>query len=122
MAESVWELRQAIWEFMNITWGDMMEGLEMEEPEVGHWPSSTTIFGQVLGPSANRQEEEESSTQPRDRVIGCAPPSPTSEWKDSYMLVITSLMSRLTIGLGGNNIRRGRNLLWSCWRAAIFPA
>ena len=36
LAESVRELRQAILEFVNITWEDMMEGLEMEGPEDGH--------------------------------------------------------------------------------------
>ena len=43
-----------------------------------------------------------------------------SEWNDTYMLVIASLMSRLTIGPGSNNIRRDRNLLQSHQRAAIF--
>ena len=33
LAESVRELRQAIWEFMNITQEDVMEGLGMEGPE-----------------------------------------------------------------------------------------
>ena len=36
------------------------------------------------------------------------------------MLVITSSVGQLTIGPGGNNIRRGRNLLQSCRRVAIF--
>ena len=44
LAESVRELRQAICEFVNITWEDVMKGLEMEEPEGGHQPSPTTIF------------------------------------------------------------------------------
>ena len=44
LAESVKELRQAICEFMNITWEDVMEGLKMWEPEGGHRPSQTTIF------------------------------------------------------------------------------
>ena len=92
LAESVRELRQAIWEFMNITWEDMMEGLKMEEPEDGHWPSLMTIFSQVLGPLADRQEAEESSTQPRDRAIECAPPTLRLEWEDCYMLVIASSM------------------------------
>ena len=113
LAESVRELRQAVWEFVNITQGDVMEDLKMEEPKGGHQPSPTTIFSQVLGPLADRQEAEESSAWPRDRVIECAPPSLMSEWKDSYMLVITSSMSQLTIGPGSNNIRRGRNLLQS---------
>ena len=36
LAESVRELRQAIWEFVNITREDVMEGLGMEGPAVGH--------------------------------------------------------------------------------------
>ena len=111
LAESVRELRQAICEFMNITQEDMMEGLKMEEPEGGHQPSLTTIFSQVLGPPANRQEAEESSAWPRDRAIECAPPPLRLEQEDHYMLVITSSMRQLTIGPGGDNIGRGRELL-----------
>ena len=111
LAESVRELRQAICEFVNITQEDVMKGLEMEEPEGGHGPSPTTIFSQVLGPPANRQEAEESSTQLRDRAIKCAPPPLRLEWEDHYMLVVASSMRQLTIGPGGNNIRRGRSLL-----------
>ena len=119
LAESVRELRQAIREFVNITWEDVMEGLKMEEPVGGHWPSPTAKFSWVLGPPANRQEVEESSAQPGDRAIKCAPPPLKLEQEDCYMLVITSLMQWLTIGPGSDNVRRGRNLLWSHWRVAI---
>ena len=105
---------------MNVTQEDMMEGLKMEEPKEGHWPSPTTIFSWVLGPLANRQEVEESSAQLRDRAIECAPPPLRLEWEDCYVLVIASSMRQLTIGPGGDNIRRGRNLLQSHWRVAIF--
>ena len=91
LAESVMELRQAICEFMNITWEDVMEGLKMEEPEGGHWPSPTTIFSWVLSPPADRQELAESSAWPKDRAIQCTPPLLRLEWEDCYMLVITSL-------------------------------
>ena len=120
LAESVRELRQAICELMNITQEDMMKGLKMEEPEGGCQPSPTTIFSQVLGPPANRQEAEESSARPRDRAIECAPPTLRLEQEDNFMLVVTSSMSRLTMGPGSNNVRRGRNLLQSCQRVAIF--
>ena len=75
LAEGVRELRQAICEFMNITREDVMKGLEMEEPEGGHQLSPTTIFSQVLGPPADRQEAEESSAKPSDRAVKCAPPT-----------------------------------------------
>ena len=120
LAKSMRELRQAIHEFTNITQEDVMKGLEMEEPEGGHQPSPTTIFSQVLGLQANRQEAEESSAKSRDRAITCAPPTLRLEQEDCFVLVITSLMSQLTIGAGSNNIRRGRNSLWSRRRAAIF--
>ena len=74
LAESVRELRQAVHEFVNITQEDVMEGLKMEEPEGGCWPSPTTIFSQVLSPPANRQESVESSNWPKDRAIQCTPP------------------------------------------------
>ena len=111
LAESVRELRQAIWEFMNIAQEYVMEGLKMEEPEDGHQPSLTTIFSQVLGPLANRQEVEESSTWPRDRAIEHTPPTLRLKWEDHCMLVIASSMGQLTTGPGGDNVRRGGNLL-----------
>ena len=105
------ELRQAIHEFVNITWEDMIKGLEMEEPEGGHQPSPTTIFSHVLNPPAHRQEVEGSSARTRNRAIECAPPTLRLEQEDHFVLVITSLMSRLTIGPGNENIKRGGNLL-----------
>ena len=98
-----------------------MEGLKIEEPEDGHWPSLTTIFSQVLDPPADRQEAKESSAQPRDRVVKCAPPILRLEWEDHCMLVVISSMRQLTIGPGSNNVRRGRNLLRSHRMVAIFP-
>ena len=83
----------------------------MDEPEGGHWLSPTTIFSQVLGPPADRQESVESSTWPKDRAVKCAPPPLRLEWEDHYMLVIASSMRQLTIGPGSDNVRRGRNLL-----------
>ena len=44
LAESVRELSQAMREFVNITKGDILEGLEMEKPAGGCQPSSATIF------------------------------------------------------------------------------
>ena len=111
LAESVRELRQAIHEFGNITREDVMRGLEMEEPEGGHQPSPTTIFSHVLGPPANRQEAEESSARPWDRVIECAPPTLRLEREDHFVLVVTSSMSQLTIGPGKEDVKIGRNLL-----------
>ena len=49
-AEGMRELRQAIYEFINITWEDVIKGLEMEEPEGSHQLPPMTIFGHVLNP------------------------------------------------------------------------
>ena len=113
LAESVRELRQAICKFVNITREDVINGLEMEEPEGGHQLPPTTIFSHVLKPPANRQEADESSTRTRNRAIKCAPPTLRLERDDQFVLVITSLMSQLTIEPGNGNIKRGRNLLRS---------
>ena len=69
------ELRQAICKFINITQGDVIKGLEMEEPEGGHQLPPMTIFSHVLNPPADRQEAEESSARTRKRAIECAPPT-----------------------------------------------
>ena len=44
LAESVRELRQAICEFVNITWEDVMKDLKMEEPEGDQQLPPTTTF------------------------------------------------------------------------------
>ena len=97
LAESVRELRQAVYEFMNITREDMMEGLKMEEPEGGHQPSLTTIFSQVLDPPANRQEAEESSAWPRDRAIECAPPTLRPRGRSHQLSQITPVRSPICL-------------------------
>ena len=56
LAESVRELSQAMQEFVNITKGDILEDLKMEEPAGGCRLSSATIFSQVMGFPANRVE------------------------------------------------------------------
>ena len=75
LAESIKGAEEAICEFMNITWEDVMKGLEMEEPEGGHQLPPMAIFSHVLNPTANRQETEESSTRTRNRAIKCASPT-----------------------------------------------
>ena len=111
LAESVRELRQAICEFVNITWEDVIKGLEMEEPKGGHQLSPTTIFSHMLDPPADRQEVEESSARTRNRAIECASLTLRLEQEDCFVLVITSSMSQLTIGPGDKNVERDRNLL-----------
>ena len=83
----------------------------MEGPEDSHQPSPTTIFSQVLGPLADRQEVEESSTRSRDRAVECTPPTLRWEQEDHFMLVVTSSMNQLTIVPDGNKVRRGGNFL-----------
>ena len=90
LAESMRELRQAICKFINITQEDVIEGLEMKEPEGGHQPPPTTIFSHVLKPPANRQEVEESSARTKSRAIECAPPTLRLEQDNRFVLVIAS--------------------------------
>ena len=75
LAESVRELRQAIWEFVNITREDIIWDLKMEEHGGGQQLSPKTIFSQVLGPPANRQKVEEFSSRPGNKAVECAPPT-----------------------------------------------
>ena len=76
LAESVRELRQAIHEFVNITWEDVIKGLEMEEPEGGHQTSPTTIFSHVLNPLADRQEVEGILHQNQEQSCWVHPSNP----------------------------------------------
>ena len=50
-AECVRELRQTIQEFVNITYRDVMQGLEIEKSEASH--PGVTIFSQVLASPVN---------------------------------------------------------------------
>ena len=56
LAKGVRELSQAMQEFVNITKGDILEDLQIEEPAGGCRLSSPTIFSWVMGPPANRVE------------------------------------------------------------------
>ena len=96
---------------MNITWEDVIKGLEMEEPEGGHQSPPMTIFSHVLNPPANRQEAQESSARTRNRAVMCASPTLRLEQDNQFVLVIASSMSRLTIEPGNENVERARNLL-----------
>ena len=49
--ECVRELRQTVWEFVNITYRDVMQGLEIEKSEASHL--GATIFSQVLASPVN---------------------------------------------------------------------
>ena len=121
LAESIRELRQAIWELMNITREDVIQDLKMEEHGGGQQLSMKTILSQVLGPPADRQKVEEFSGRPGDKAVKCAPPTLRLEWEDRFMLLITSLMSQLTIEPGNGDLERGRNLIWSHQMVAVLP-
>ena len=121
MAESVRELRQAVWEFVTITQEDIMKDLKVEKPDADYQPSLMTIFSWVLDSPADKQVAVKTSPHSEGGAGCCAPPSPEGEWKDSYMLVIISSVSQLTLGPGGNNLGRGRNVFGNPQMVAVFP-
>ena len=63
------------------------------------------------------------SPPPKDEAIWCASPPQGLEQSDRYLLVVTSLVNRLDLGAGGDNIREsqgGRSLFWNPWMFAMF--
>ena len=112
---------------MNITYRDVMQGLEIEKCEASH--PGATIFSQVL---ANLIDElrimedppHQESPPPKDKAIWCASPTQGMEQHERYVLVVTSLVGRLDLGAGGNNIREsqgGRSLFQNPPMLAMFP-
>ena len=58
-AESVRELQQTVQEFVAINYRDVMENLEVEQPEMSHQQAKMTIFSWVLATLVNEQETVE---------------------------------------------------------------
>ena len=86
-------------EFVNISYQDIMQGLEIEKPETSHLQPKVTIFSQVLATPVDEQKAMEApphqvSPLAEDEAILCTSPSPEIEWSNRYMLVITSSVNQ----------------------------
>ena len=91
-AECVRELRQTVQEFVNITYRDVMQGLEIEKCEASH--PGATIFSQVLAnpidePRSMEDSPHQESPPPKDKAIWCASPPQGLEQHERYVLVVT---------------------------------
>ena len=124
--ECMRELWQTVWEFVNITYRDVMQGLEIEKCEDSCL--GATIFSQVLANPINEPRVVEDSPHqeppPKDEAIWCASPPQGLEQHERYVLVVTLSVGWLDLGAGGNNIgesQGGRSLFWNPWMLAIFP-
>ena len=109
------ELWQTVREFVNITYRNFMQGLEIEKCEDSR--PGTTIFSRVLANPINEPRVVEDppcqESPPKDEAIWCASPSQGLEQCERYVLVVTSSVGQLDLGAGGNNIREsqgGRSL------------
>ena len=126
-AECVRELWQTVREFVNITYRDVMQGLNIEKCEASHL--GVTIFSRVLANPINEPRivedpPHQESPPPKDEAIWCASPPQGLEQHDRYVLVVTLLVGRLDLGAGGNNIREsqgGRSLFQNPQMSAVFP-
>ena len=126
-AECMRELWQTVQEFVNITYQDIMQGLGIEKSEASHL--GVTIFSQVLAspvdePKVMEDPPHPDSPPPEDDTIWCASPPQGLEQSDRYLLVVTSLVNRLGLGAGGNNVRESqgsRGLFQNPQMLAVFP-
>ena len=124
-AECVRELWQTVWEFVNITYRDVMQGLEIEKCEDSC--PGVTIFSWVLANPINEPRVVEDPHQefpPKDEAIWCVSPPQGLEQCERYMLVVTLSVGRLDLGAGGNNVgesQGGRSLFWNPQMLAVFP-
>ena len=98
------ELQQTVQEFVNITYQDVMQGLEVEKPGTSHPQLKMTLFSWVLATPVDEQRAIEAPPCPasllaEDEAIWCTSPPPD-------MLVITLSVDQMNIGPGGDNDRR----------------
>ena len=125
--ECMRELQQTVWEFVNITYRDAMQGLEIEKCEASH--PGETIFSRVLAnlidePRVVEDPPHQESPPSKDKAIWCASPPQGLEQHERYVLVVTSSVGQLDLGAGGNNIRESqgdRSLFQNPWMLAVFP-
>ena len=114
-------------EFVNITYWDVMQGLEIEKSEASH--PGVTIFSQVLASLVNEPKVMEDlphldSPPPKDEAIWYASPSQGLEQSDRYLIAVTSLVNWLDLGVGGDNIREsqgGRSIFQNPQMSTVFP-
>ena len=126
-AECVRELQQTVREFVNITYRDVMQGLELEKCQASC--PGMTIFSWVLANPINEPRIVEDtphldSPSPKDEAIWCASPPQGLEQHDRYVLVVTLLVGWLGLGAGGNNIgefQDGRGLFQNPQMSAMLP-
>ena len=83
---------------MNISYQDIMQGLEIEKPETSHLQLKATIFSWVLATPVDKQKAVEAPPCPvsplaEDEAIWCTSPPPEIKQSNRYMLVITSLVN-----------------------------
>ena len=126
-AECVRELWQTVWEYVNITYRDVMQGLEIEKCEASH--PGMTIFSWLL---ANPTDEPrivedppcQESPSPKDKAIWCAPPPQGLEQHERHVLVVTSSVGWLDLRGSGDDVRESqgsRSLFQNCRMLAMFP-
>ena len=105
-AECVRELQQTVWEFVNITYRDVMQGLEIEKCEASH--PGMTIFSRVLANPINEP-----------RVVEDLP-SGISSWRQSYLVCLstpgtgTAWKIHASSNLVGRSARPG-SWWWQYW-------
>ena len=128
-AECVRELWQTVWEFVNIRYWDVTQGLEIEKPEASHPQPKATILSRVLATPVDEPKYMEAppylvSSLSEDEAIWCTSPPLEPEHSNRYFLVITSSVNWLDLGPGGNNVREsqsGRNIFKNPQMLAVFP-
>ena len=103
-AECMRELHQTVQEFVNITYQDIMQGLEIEKPEAS-WPQlGATIFSRVLSTPVMEAPPCPVSPPSGDKPVWCTSPLLGLELSERYLLVVTLLVNQLDLGPDGNNV------------------
>ena len=127
--EHVRELWQTVQEYVDISYQDVMQDLEVEKPETSYPQPKMTIFSQVLAPLPDKQRAVEGppcpvSPQAENEVIWCTSPPPEIKQSDRYMLVVPSSVGQLNLGPCGDNARRSQgseNVFQNPQMSAVFP-
>ena len=111
-------------EFVNITYQDVMQGLEIVKPEASCPQLGVTIFSRVLSTLVTEAPPCPVSPPCEDEAIWCTSPPSGLEWSKRYLLVVTLLVNQLGLGPGGDSVKgpqSGRNVPQNPPMAATLP-
>ena len=122
LAGGVVELREAVWEHVTFTNWDILWGFRAVYPgATNQWPQTSLSNQVVLPPGKESSGLDTSFTEATTQTtslaatgmdtVRCGNPPFGMESKNWYLLVITTSIEQLSLGLSGNNLEKSSTAL-----------